>query len=120
MDVNTIQMGSWRKAKALNIELIDITVKSGIAAFAPNYEMVLSHKSGRITDEEYTKQYRDLMLKSYMVNTIIWNELIKKDKIALACYCHPERFCHRHLFVKYLEGVCNSHNVPFRFLGEIE
>lgn len=119
MDVNTIQLGSWRKAKELNIQLIDITVKTGIPAFAPSWEIVLGHKSGRVSDDEYTKQYREMMLKSYMLNTIAWKELIKLEHVAIACYCSPDRFCHRHLFVKYLEGVCKTHNVPFRYLGEL-
>lgn len=119
MDVSTIQMGKWRLAKELNIELIDTTVKSGIQALAPKWEMVLSHKAGRMSDEEYSKEYREMMLRSYMINQTVWRELLNKERIALACYCSPDRFCHRHLLVKYLEGICNSHNIPFRYLGEI-
>lgn len=119
MEVSTIQMAKWRIAKELDIELIDTTVKSGIQAFAPKWEMVLSHKAGTITDEEYTKQYREMMLRSYMTNQTVWNGLISKERVALACYCSPDRFCHRHLLVKYIEGICKAHDIPFRYMGEI-
>lgn len=119
MDVSTIQLAQWRKAKDLNIELIDTTVKSGIQAFAPTWEMVMGHKAKTISDEDYTQQYRDLMLRSYMTNQTVWMGLLEKEKIAIACYCNPDKFCHRHLLVKYLEGVCNARNIPFRYLGEI-
>lgn len=119
MDVSTIQLAKWRLAKDLNIEVIDSTVRSGIPALAPSWNMVMQHKSGKLSDEDYTKQYRELMLKSYMTNQTVWNELINKDKIAIACYCNPDKFCHRHLLVKYLEGVCVSRNIPFRYMGEI-
>ena len=119
MDVSTIQMAKHRKLESLGIELIDTTVKSGIKAFAPSWEMVLGHKTGKISDEEYTKQYREMMLRSYMINQTIWFNLLQKEKIALACYCSPDKFCHRHLLVKYLEGICGVQKIPFRYMGEI-
>ena len=44
---------------------LDITVKSGDKAFAPTWKMVMGSKQGKITDEEYTHQYTELMRKSY-------------------------------------------------------
>ena len=40
----TLQMGKWRLAKSRNIEVIDITAKSGIAAFAPDFALVMQYK----------------------------------------------------------------------------
>lgn len=120
LEIYTIQLAQHRKATALGIEVIDTTVRSGIPAFAPTWDIVGKVKSGVITEEQYTKQYRELMLKSCMTNLIAWNGLVAKEKIAIGCYCGADKFCHRHLLVKYIEGFCNSKNVPFRFCGEIE
>lgn len=119
MEVYTIQMGQHRKAKELGIELVDTTVKSGIPAFAPTWDMVHAHKAGHITNEKYSELYRDIMLRSYMTNQTVWLALLDKPKIAIACYCKAGVFCHRHLFIKYLEGVCKSRNIPFVNMGEI-
>ena len=40
---------------------LDITVKSGDRTFAPTWDMVMDYKSGKITQEEYTEMYYDLM-----------------------------------------------------------
>jgi hypothetical protein len=119
MEVYTIQMGQHRKAKELGIELIDTTVKTGIPAFAPTWDMVLKSKDGSLSHEDYTSMYRDMMLRSYMTNQTAWLGLLQKSKIAIACYCKAGDFCHRHLFIKYLEGVCKSRNIPFTNMGEI-
>ena len=120
MDVNTIQMAKWRRAKELNIELLDTTVKSGIPAFAPTWNLVMDHKQDKISDEVYIEKYRKLMQDSFMVNQFVWIETMRKPHIAIACYCHPDRFCHRHLLVKFFESVCQAKGIPFRYLGEIE
>lgn len=120
MDIATVQLAKWRKLKPLNFELIDTTVKSGIKAFAPTQEMVLAIKDGTISEEEYAKQYRELMLRSYMTNQILWNNLVQKERIAIACYCTPGTFCHRHLLIRYIEKICLSSDIPFNYVGEIE
>ena len=35
---------------------LDITVKTGIKAFAPTWEMVMKSKQGKLSEEEYTEQ----------------------------------------------------------------
>ena len=44
---------------------LNTTVKSGIKAFAPTWDMVMGHKQGKISDEEYTKLYYALMRESW-------------------------------------------------------
>jgi uncharacterized protein YeaO (DUF488 family) len=120
MIVNTIQLSQWRKIKDTDIELIDTTVKSGIEAFAPTWDMVKGVKEGTMSEEEYTSLYKQKMIRSYMTNQLVWNSLINKDKVAIACYCKPSEFCHRHLLVNYLKKLCEHNEIEFVYAGEIE
>jgi hypothetical protein len=120
MDLFTAQLCRWRRIKEMDIELIDVSIKSGNAAFAPTYKLLIPYKDGTISEEEYAKQYRELMLRSYMTNQILWNNLVQKERIAIACYCTPGTFCHRHLLIRYIEKICLSSDIPFNYVGEIE
>jgi len=92
---------------------IDITVKSGDKAFAPTWKMVMGSKQDRITDEEYTNQYTELMRQSYKVNRERWNEVLNLDEVILACYCKADSFCHRYL-LKDMLVKCSA-----EYIGEI-
>ena len=76
---------------------LDITVKSGDKAFAPTWKMVMGSKQSKITDEEYTRQYIELMRQSYRANKQRWDEVLNLDEVILACYCKADTFCHRYL-----------------------
>ena len=76
---------------------LDITVKSGDKAFAPTWKMVMGSKEGKISEEEYTKHYLELMRESYQKNRKRWDEILTMDEIILACYCGAGSFCHRYL-----------------------
>lgn len=112
-------MAQWRRCKALGVELIDTTVKSGDPVFAPLWDMVRAVKAGEITEVDYTEQYHSLMRASWKKNRAQWEALLSKDKIAIACYCKAGAFCHRHLLVEYLEAVCKYLNIEYTLGGEI-
>lgn len=124
MQLFTVQMSRWRQLKDRNIELVDTTVKSGERFLAPTWEIVLSHKDGRISDAEYTAVYLDLMRRSYVAHQDQWLRLIRTDgPIAIACYCSymvdgKRKFCHRHLLKDMLDKVCQANGVDFTFYGE--
>lgn len=120
MELYTIQLAKWRRAKELGIPLIDTTVKSGEEAFSPTWDMVSGHKQGTLTDEEYTALYKELMLKSIKRSPARWAELMKMDKVAIACYCGKGKFCHRHLLAEILEKLCRHNLITFVHLGELE
>lgn len=84
---------------------LDITVKSGDKVFAPTWDMVMGHKNGTLTDEQYTEMYRELMLKSWKNNRWRWNELLQQDRVVLTCFCKHNTFCHRVLLAKMLEKL---------------
>lgn len=101
--VYTIQISV---AKKLNLTqnscYFDITVKAD-SIFAPTWKMVMDHKGGKISDEEYTKQYHQIIRKkfsggSFGEGKILLKEFIEpKERIILACYCRANTFCHRYL-----------------------
>lgn len=124
VEVWTIQMAQWRKAKELGIELIDTTVKSGNSVFAPTWEMVMDIKNatpeGREEAEQlYTRRYHIAMQNCFQQHASKWFELLSKEKIAIACYCKPGVFCHRHLLIKYIEKVAQQKGIPFTYKGEL-
>lgn len=89
------------KLKQLHIEsYIDTTIKSGNKLFSPTWEMVNDVKSNKITPDEYTKLYYQMMRISYRQHQTEWDKLFTHHKNTpriLACYCKPYTFCHRHL-----------------------
>ena len=76
---------------------LDITVKSGIEAFAPTWDMVMGHKNGTISDRKYRDYYHFMMEESHRNNRHIWDKLLERKRVVLVCFCHPGDFCHRYL-----------------------
>lgn len=119
MEAWTIQMAKWRLLKDTDIEFIDTTVKSGDKVFAPSWDIVSDVKSGKITEEQYSVVYRDMIRQSYRQNQSEWIKLIHKPKVAIACYCPAGCFCHRHILIEALTIICKNNGVPFIYKGEI-
>jgi len=93
---------------------LDITVKSGNKAFAPTWEMVMKTKKGKMSIEEYTHRYTELMRKSYRENRSEWDKLLACEKVVLVCFCPPGAFCHRVLLAQMLEKL------GAKYMGEID
>lgn len=120
MEIWTIQVAKYRLLQGTDIEFIDTTVKSGgNSPFKPTWDIVMGHKNGTVTDAEYTQTYRQILIQSYQSRRSEWDTFLVKGKVAVACYCQPGKFCHRHLLVKALESACRSHRIPFVYKGEI-
>lgn len=118
LDLYTIQMGKWRDLKDTGIQLVDVTLKSGNRAFSPDVNLLRDYKSGVINDVEYTERFDKLMLESLIVNRPEWLGLLTKGRIALACYCGKEHFCHRNLLSGYIKDLGVSMNVTVNLKGE--
>lgn len=80
----------------------DITVKTGDRAFSPVWDMVMKHKSGEYSDEQYTDLYLKRMRYSFKKYAEKWTDLLSKDEITLVCFCAPNKFCHRYLLADIL------------------
>ena len=99
--------------------LLDATVKTGDKIFAPSWEIVTDVKSGRITEEEYTTRYTALMRASYKSHKFHWLEQLKQEHLAIACFCPPGCFCHRHILAKMFEAVGKAEGIEVKLMGEI-
>ncbi len=120
LEVYTIQMAQWRIIKNSDVELEDVTLKSGNKAFSPTPGLLHQSKSGQITPEEYTTVYSQLMEESKRINKKEWVQLFEKKKIALACYCGADQFCHRHLLLNELEAFAKDNEWHVIRRGELK
>lgn len=119
MIVYTVQIARWRRARDEGIAVLDTTVRSGDKAFAPSWSMVMAHKQGVLSNAEYTAAYRVMMIQSFKDNAERWREVVRGDPVALACYCRPGSFCHRHLLADLFAELCQRREIPFYYRGEL-
>lgn len=115
----TVQLARWREARKLGIPMLDITAKSGNPAFAPDYSRVMDYKWGVISQERYTQLYIDRMRRSLREQPEEWEKLKEQPKVALACYCRPGEYCHRHLFKELMEKYLTAQGMEVKQMGEI-
>jgi len=123
IELYTIQLARWRLAKAHDIQLIDTTAKSGEKAgygfLAPSWDIVMGIKQGEITEEEYTHVYLRMLAQSRQRYPEKWATLLSLTKVAFACYCSSNKFCHRHLLYEDFQSYVKACGVEFRLGGEI-
>jgi len=120
MDIYTIQIGKWRKAKALGFEVLNITVMNGEKRLAPTWDLLRAWQKGEVTEEEYRTEYFWLMRESLKANLEFWLDLSKKETLVLGCYCAPGLFCHRRLLVEIFTMFFASRGIIAEYKGEIE
>lgn len=118
MDVWTIQLSKGKAAQKTGLIVLNTTVKNGDLTFAPSWEMVLDVKSGKITPEQYTLRYYEMMRISCRCNWPRWEEVCLMPVVAIGCFCTEGKFCHRHLLAAMFERVCEKRGIPFQLLGE--
>jgi len=97
--------------------VLDVTIKNAGPTgkpFAPTWDMVLNHKNGTLSDQEYTDQYFEILNK--LTDSDILNlydlvvESAKQKSLTFLCFCKDNEFCHTHLLIKWL---CNNHPLLF-------
>lgn len=125
MEIWTSAISNWRRILAFGVEMVDITAKSGLECFAPEYQYVMEYKNGTMGEEEYTERYYRKMRQSFREHPVAWQTLLTKDKVAYVCYCAYETngtrvFCHRHLFVNMLAKYLDREGVPYELKGELQ
>lgn len=119
MECYTIQMARHRSVDKEKMLFLDTTVKSGAKFLAPKWEMVMGHKQGTVSDEEYTKQFLEMMVQSQTNHPDKWNALFEEQRpIVFACYCSALAFCHRYLLISILSEYALKHHYSFEYLGE--
>jgi hypothetical protein len=121
MEVFTVQMAAWKAANAHGALVIDITARVG-GIFSPSWSMDQGHRSGSISDAEYKQEYVQRLSQRVRENPVPWQEFMMyhaDSRIALACFCTPGLFCHRHLLAPMLGQLSRHWNIPYTFYGEI-
>lgn len=120
MELYTIAIPQWRKAKARNIELFDITVKSGFKPFAPEASVLWAYKRGEVSDDLYTELYLKRLREQFRASPEVFESFLQREgPIAAACYCTAGKFCHRHLFVSHMVEIADDNGYRIVTVGEI-
>lgn len=109
----TAQIGKYKGPDAY-----DVTVKSGDINFAPTWDIVKAWKAGKITWENYSQCYRELMLRSYKRNQRAWQEILEKGVLTLLCYCRADDHCHRFLLADFLSKLVEKSGINVINEGE--
>lgn len=115
----TMQMAQWRLAREMDVHVLDITVMSGIKAFAPEWWALRGYQRKEISEEEYTRLYHARMHDSKIKAPRSWESLFKRPRVALACYCKAGVFCHRLLFKDLMQEHLKQHHVKMIDEGEL-
>lgn len=118
-EIYTVQLANARAAHIQEIHVHDITIKSGDPVFAPTWDMVTKYKSGQLSEEAYEALYKGRMAESMRRYPERWNALLEYDRLALACYCRPGNFCHRHLLKHMLISLSNRDGEELVDMGEV-
>lgn len=119
IEIWTMQLGKWRLAKANNIPILDITAKSGHNQFAPDFSKVMDYKQRLIDEESYTTAYLERIDYIKKKHPSSWDILTTRPKVALACYCKKDVFCHRHLFLVVMEDYLVEKGIAPKYMGEL-
>lgn len=120
MELYTIALSQWRKAKERQVTLIDITVKSGLLVFAPEPSVLWAYKRNEVSDEQYTELYLERLRKQFRAQPEAFQEFLEQEgPICVACYCKAGKFCHRHIFVEFIKDVAEDNGYRLVVRGEI-
>ena len=117
--LHTIQISKVRLLPS-DVKVIDTTVMTGNLAFAPSWDMVHGVKSGSLSEENYTTRYQAMMKESQISFKKEWDNLMQYKKIALACYCRANVFCHRHLLKDLIIQYLDKDDYEIHDAGEYE
>lgn len=107
-------------------DTLDITVKSATEWMGkflrPSWQIVMAHKRGDITDDEYTPRYKQMLRDRYAAGSntaTIHRWFHTTDRVVLKCYCRDGAFCHRHIAAEVLKSIGESIGVQVIIAGEI-
>lgn len=120
-----VQLGKWRKAKELEIPLLDITVKSGEVIFAPSWGDVKKYKASKKTVDDiavYVVKYYEKLNFTMANEEVRFKEVLNMDKVAIACYCKqtPDIYCHLETFEEACRFACKKLGIEYEYMGILE
>lgn len=94
---------------------LDITRRSGNAAFAPSWDIVMAAKRGLLLWPDYVDEYTAQMRRSYRERRAEW-ALLGGQRVVLCCFCVDPAQCHRTVLGRIL-GETKAFDA--KFFGEI-
>lgn len=103
LDINQYQLISISNSipKGINYEIMKLSL------LVPDWDLVNRYKLGKISEEEYEVNYVQ-QLNSHKKSILKLIDGIsnsnKKDTLLL-CWESPDKFCHRHIFSKWINGL---------------
>lgn len=115
----TQRICDWRFAKHLGISFFDISVKTGIKQFGPDWDFLLKYKKGEIGIEEYSYFYHRKVIATLESEPSLWKTFLSEPNISIACFCARGDFCHRYLFSNLLIQYLQHHGRSVTFQGEL-
>lgn len=88
-------------------EYVNVTAKlaTGLAEmFAPSWDLVMSHKQGRLTNAGYTEGYHTLLESIPLGQILHFQEaqLAVSPTCVFTCFCPDGAWCHTHLLIDWL------------------
>ena len=95
-------------------------------AFAPSAELLFPYLKRRAAGQEreddwarYVFAYTDEMRVSYRRHRAAWDELLKRERVVLLCFCTDPERCHRVVFAEILGklGAKVEHPVELQKVG---
>lgn len=120
LTIYTASLSRYRSVKKRNVPLIDITVKSGIATFAPEPSVLWAYKRGEVSDDLYTQLYLERLKQQCRTSHEVFESfLLNEGEVCVACYCAHGKFCHRHIFVPFMIDLAEDNGYLLRYGGEI-
>jgi len=88
---------------------VDVTVMSSkghAKSLAPTWELVMGHKNGTLSDDDYAYAYGALLR---MVPSVSWEWLQSQadedNNVTLLCYCKDGKFCHTHMIGLFAQSI---------------
>lgn len=119
MNIWTVQVAKWQLCQIRGIPFLDTTVKSGVSAFAPTWDIVLAIKAGKLSEEAYREKYLTLLRQSWINERQSWEKVLAMEEVALACYCKAGSFCHRHILKEVLISLMKQRKITYNDCGEL-
>lgn len=120
MKVYTFQTPQWRAVDKLKIPRYDISFKLGTGLGRPSPKLVMAYKNKQIDEHIYAFHYLKKLEREFDEHASLYNDLkAQHEQLAFSCFCTPGTFCHRYLFVQFLQRVLRIEYIGEIYRGEI-
>ena len=113
MDVYRARIQHWRTVEKLGFEITDVTVKSGMKQFGPDWDALRTYKDSKKTVDDiaiFEMLYLEKMNLLWRVAPEEFDKLVRQKTLVLSCYCDQENavYCHVETLLKCVEKVCKG------------